>query len=510
MRRPPRTLALLLAATVAALLTTSCSSDGGSDGAATTTTARTTDDPTTTSRERPERPDGPAAALEAFDAPGEPFVGEATATALPEGYGQEEYVASGTATDYQPEGELGADGRWTLTPDTEAAYRTRVLVRRPKDPADASGVAVVEWLNVSGGVDANPDWSSLAEEIVRQGHTWVGVSAQLIGVEGGPVLVAPAGVEGIAGKGLKALDPDRYGTLDHPGDGYAFDIYTQVARAIRAGGDPTGGEAPTAVIAAGESQSAIALTAYYDGVQPLTEAFDGFFVHSRAFAALPFVAPGEYADLAGAMGATPEAVRFRDDLDAPILDLQAEGDVIGTLNSYAARQDDSATFRLWEVAGTAHADRHLLGSLADQLACGVDINDGPLHVVAKAGLRALVTWVIDGTEPPTAERLGIIEGDEPAIALDDAGIAIGGIRTPPVDVPVDVLSGAPGPDGGLICLLMGSTTPLPAADLAARYDDADDYRTQFEASADDAIDAGFVLAEDRDALLAYAQPDRVG
>jgi hypothetical protein len=56
-----------------------------------------------------------------------------------------------------------------LAPELEAPYRTRVLVRRPVDLASASGTVVVEWLNVSGGIDANPDWTSLADEIVRQG-----------------------------------------------------------------------------------------------------------------------------------------------------------------------------------------------------------------------------------------------------------------------------------------------------------------------------------------------------
>ena len=42
-----------------------------------------------------------------------------------------------------------------------------------------------------------------------------------IGVEGGPVLVSVQGVPGAdqAGKGLKEIDPARYGSLEHPGDG---------------------------------------------------------------------------------------------------------------------------------------------------------------------------------------------------------------------------------------------------------------------------------------------------
>src|SRR5581483_9957053 len=106
------------------------------------------------------------------------------------GYVQREYVASGTATSYRDDGTLTRDGRWTFAPDGQAPYRTRVLVRYPADPARFSGTVVVEWLNVSGGVDADPEWATLHEELIRQGDAWVGVSAQRIGVMGGPVLVA--------------------------------------------------------------------------------------------------------------------------------------------------------------------------------------------------------------------------------------------------------------------------------------------------------------------------------
>jgi hypothetical protein len=242
---------------------------------------------------------------------------------------------------------------------------------------------VVEWNNVSGGVDANPDWASLEEELTR-GDVWGGVSTQLIGVEGGPVLVQAPGTEGIVGKGLKALDPARYGLLEHPGDGYSFDIYTQGARALRRGGPAMGDVRPERVLAVGESQSAIALTTDYDGVQPLTQAFDGFLAHSRASVSLPLVAPGEYADLAGSIGNNTPAI-FRTDLDTPVLELQAEADVTGILESVEVRQPDSVHFRLWEVAGTAHADVHLVGkAIADTLDCDTPINDGPMHLVAKA------------------------------------------------------------------------------------------------------------------------------
>src|SRR5207248_7948349 len=260
-------------------------------------------------------------------------------------------------------------------PGATAPYRTRVLVRAPARASKFSGTVVVEWLNVSGGVDADPEWASTAEEIVRSGDAWVGVSAQRIGVEGGPVRTKVENVPGAEdqGKGLKVIDPARYRTLDQPGDGYSFDIFTQVARAIRAGRGMSGVK-PRRLIAGGESQSAFALVSYYNGVQPLTHTFEGYFVHSRGAVGLPLAASGSYAGIADAISGTPTI--FRTDQDAPVLDIQTETDVASILNSYAARQPDTAHFRLWEVAGTAHADAHLVGPNADLMNCGVPINDG--------------------------------------------------------------------------------------------------------------------------------------
>ena len=55
----------------------------------------------------------------------------------------------------------------------------------------------------------------------------MGVSAQAGGVQGSGPTVA-----GVAPGGLKAADPERYGTLDHPGDAFSYDIFTQVGRAV--------------------------------------------------------------------------------------------------------------------------------------------------------------------------------------------------------------------------------------------------------------------------------------
>jgi len=456
-----------------------------------------------------QRPTGPQADLsEEITGGNGPFMGSAATTNLPaSGYVENEYVASGTASSYRANGPLTPNGRWTFTPDSRAEYRTRVLVRRPAHPNAFNGTVIVEWLNVSGGIDADPEWASLYEEILRRGYAWVGVSAQMIGVMGGPVAVSVPGTgTDVVGKGLKAIDPARYSSLEHPGDAFSFDIYSQVARAIGSGG-AMGGLRPLRLLAAGESQSAFALVTYYNGVHPLAPAFDGFFVHSRSASAMPLVPPGKFVDVASGISGTPTI--FRTDQGAPVLDIQTETDVGSVLNSYAARQPDTDRFRLWEVAGTAHADAHLVGSLGQSLNCGAPINNGPMHVIAKSALRALNTWVQTGRAPVVAPRIDVAPGQHPQIVRNADGIALGGIRTPPVDVPVATLSGQPGPNASIICLLLGSTLPFSAARLAQLYPSRAGYLQHYNADADAAIRAGFVLPADRAALLAFAEPARV-
>src|SRR5689334_9752980 len=253
MTRVRTTVAITAAAPALAVAASSSGTTRSKSGESSTTT--------TAAVKTTSRPAGPAADLSTELTGGQGVnIGEATPPDLArDGYVQREYAASGTATAYTSTGPLTGDGKWTFVADSTAPYRTRVLVRSPENASKFSGTVVVEWLNVSGGVDADPEWSSTSEEIVRSGDAWVGVSAQRIGVEGGPVLTKVENVPGSEnqGKGLKAIDPARYGSLQHPGDGYSFDIFTQVARAVRNGAGLNGPK-PQRLIAGGESQSAFA------------------------------------------------------------------------------------------------------------------------------------------------------------------------------------------------------------------------------------------------------------
>ncbi|WP_157472658.1 alpha/beta hydrolase domain-containing protein [Frankia sp. EAN1pec] len=443
----------------------------------------------------------------------------------PHGYVESEYFASGTAQSYTAADARPANGRISAEPGTTADYRTRLIVRRPSDPAAFNGTVLVEWLNVTSGQDADPGWVYLSPEIMRRGYAYVAVTAQQVGVDG----AGEGGISAILGltqPGLREADPGRYASLSHPGDPYSYDIFTQVGRALRSpagegastsGGGPTGpGGAPAAsgpgtdpaanplgdlvlerLIAVGESQSAATMSTYANAVQPLTRQFDGFLIHSRGSGIAPLAGSVQAGDMAG------DPVPIRNDLDVPVLVFETETD-LSVLEYSKVTQPDTTFVRVWEVAGTSHADRAIIGDYAPLLGCDPNINDGPQPYVLRAGLATLVHWVRTGQAPPSAPRLQVA-ANERDLARDSHGIALGGVRTPVVDVPVAAVSGVPGTKGSLQCSFLGSSTPFGVATIRSLYPDRSAYLDAFTAATDRAIEAGHVLPADRTDLIARAE-----
>ena len=483
----------LLVALAAALAVAACSGDD--DDLATPSSAPTEATTTTTTSTTTPAPDVAVAG----PVPGTPQT-SAAAGLEAAGYVEEEFFVSGTAHAFDADGELGDDGRWSLAVRDEAPYTTRILVKRPADPADASGVVVVEWNNVSVGSDGTPDWTFTSAELLRSGHVHVAVSAQAAGVDAGE-----GGILGGGGNPLTQADPERYGELSHPGDDHSYDLFAQIGALVSAapeeGVDPLAGAPRDHVLAIGESQSAFRLTTFVNGIHPLLPVFDGFLIHSRGGGA----APVDGAAAEGLASSIAGEVRIRDDLDVPVLVFSTETDL--TLLGYApARQPDSDHVRSWEIAGTAHADAFLLGgdpvAAGESLGCAAPVNDGPQHLALKAALARLVDWVVDGTQPPAGTPIEV--GDDGAIVRDGDGNARGGIRLPDIEVPAATLSGdAAG--GSVLCRLFGSTTPFPPAELMARYGDRATYLQQYEDALDRSVADGFVLEADRATALAEAE-----
>ena len=280
------------------------------------------------------------------------------------------------------------------------------------------------------------------------------------------------------------------------------------------------------MVAAGESQSAACLVTYINAVDPHTQVFDGYFVHGR---------PGIGVSIDGVFIPTRDGLgfeettrmisssgeRIREDARVPVLILQSETDLV-ILGGHRAAQPDSEHIRVWEMPGAAHADtytvsagRHDDGTLTPQrleellrptrnLIMGqtpTPVNAGPQqHYVAQAALSQLVRWASGGPAAASGPRLDLEESGL-AYNLDAQGNATGGIRTPWVDAPTTVLSGL-GQTGVDFAVLFGRTVPFDDATLAALYPGGkDEYLERFTASLDAAIDAGFLLADDRDEIL---------
>ncbi|WP_445167327.1 alpha/beta hydrolase domain-containing protein [Mycolicibacterium sp. Dal123E01] len=415
------------------------------------------------------------------------------------GYRADEFFVAGTATSYEG----------------VADYLTRIVVLRPIDDAAWNGTAIVEWLNVSGGIDAAAVWFMAHREIIRAGYAYVVVSAQRVGIEGGLSLVGDAS--------LKTLDLQRYSTLHHPGDKFAYDIFTQVGRAVRDG--QIEGLTPKFVLAVGESQSATFLTTYVNEVDPAAGVYDGFLIHSRFGSAAPLDGTS-LLDETGAFHTV--AVPFRADLRVPVLTVITETDLTGArlLGYLHARVPDTDTLRVWEIPGSAHADNYTIkvgfidngATPLDQLVAAYTptndlmgqqlphfINFAPQHhYVLQAAVAGLHDWVRTGRPAPSAPQIDMTDADPPAIALDANGLAAGGLRTPWVDVPTARTSGASAEDNVLLAIF-GSGEPFDAETLARLYPGGrDDYLARFTAALDQAIGAGFLLAADRGEILELA------
>jgi hypothetical protein len=425
------------------------------------------------------------------------------------GYRETEFFISGTATSYTATNELGEDGVWSVQPADTAPYKTRIVVQRPENAADFSGTVVVEWFNVSGGTDAAPDWMQMHTELMRRGHAWVGVSAQFVGIEGGGVFPAS----------LKTIDPERYGSLSHPGDSFSYDIYSQAAQAVRhpVGIDPLDGLKVKYMIGVGESQSAGRMATYVNAIHPRVDLFDGFLIHSRASGAAPLSQAPQPAVSA------PRPTFIRTDFPQPVIGFETEGDIFG-LGGVAVPQPDAHNYHLWEVPGNAHFDAYGVvkgpndrggdpevaeviefnSPIASGLIkCDRPINDGPGHWVVKAALNALDRWIRTGKLAPSTQPMPRNAAGTD-LERDQFGNAVGGIRTPYVNAPVATFTGQ-GQTGSSFCSAFGTTTLFDEPTLSTLYPTREVYVDAIDAATDSAVEKGFILPEDGELIKAQAR-----
>jgi hypothetical protein len=420
------------------------------------------------------------------------------------GYTEDEFFVSGVARSYQPDGALTTDGRWTVTESSSAPYKTRILVRRPTDMSSFSGNVIVEWLNVTVGRDLDVGWVFGSNGMLHDNDIYVGVSAQANGLTN-PV------------QGAKAWDPERYSSLSHPGDQYSYDIFSQVGAALRNPGDldPLAGGHVKQLLAYGDSQSAFRLVTYLNAVQNRDQVYDGVLVNSRF---------GNGAALN--TGSTPPVgTIIRTDTTAKVLELQTETDVIRNngSGSLAARQPDTSTFRLWEVAGASHFNAPQEATMRLQAfrespflsppiqfnACPIPMNSLRFGDIVDTAIRQLGRWAGpgQGPQPLHAERLAVTD-DGKSFVADSHGNTLGGIRLPQVTVPTAMYSGLGNP-GPSTCTLAGRTVAFDVTELHALYPTHEDYVDRFSNATRDAVKDGWVQPYDAANAVAQVQGSAV-
>ncbi|MCB0866805.1 MAG: hypothetical protein KDB58_13925 [Solirubrobacterales bacterium] len=394
------------------------------------------------------------------------------------GYVEEEYEYSGDAFRYDRTGadDVTATKITTGGPNSDGKfpYRTRMIVRRPANPADFNGTVVVEWLNVTAGFDVEWNWMGDPQYLIDNGYAWVGISAQNVGINA-----------------LKGFNPTRYGDLVNPdplpnpqsdSDALSFEIYSAGIKALLDAGngaDPLPGMTPSTVIASGESQSGSRMSAYYNKIQPLHELVDAFLI-------------------------TVSTGTLRDDRPEKAIRVISE-----TENRTQRTEPDNSTYRQWEVAGGSHLPRmawdNAEGPLTRDLGTlDVDCQKFPLSrvqwpFVVNSAIADLVTWSGGGAAPPIGPR-GVYT-DPTTLERDQYGIGKGGIRLPAVDIPVEVNTGVNaaepgGPPLSVFCVLLGSSEVLPDSTLTSLYHDYGDYVDKTAPAVQAVADQGFIVQGD--------------
>ncbi len=393
-----------------------------------------------------------------------------------------------------------ARGRPEHSPDvTTLPFRTRVLVRRPADPARANGTVVIEWLNVSGGNDIAVTWSSLRDMLFRDGGTWVGVSAQPLGV-----------------RHLTQWDPQRYGDLTHPGlpdgelppflrdESYSESVFSEVGALLRAdeGRVLFGGAAPRRAFAWGQSQSASRLTRYVGEAHRDARIYDGFVIHGGGHALL-----GDPPDRA-AMQA------WVDGIDSPVVKIDSETEA---LRAFPVHVDDTDHFRWWQVAGTGHGPGVSVADLRALYERDLGIaglfgeprypyTPMTIEYALRAVAHHLDAWSDGGAPPPSVPPLEpAADGTPEEAARDEFGNARGGVRLSHVEAPRGRYQARNEP-GDLYAMFAG-VEQFDAATLARLYPNPGDYVAAVEAATERAVAAGVVHEDDVGEIVARARAD---
>lgn len=443
----------------------------------------------------------PAAVLTEVNVPGTTPMSATTVDLVAAGYTAREFYAEGKARRYRGGG--GGSQTTATVLDGGWPYRTRVMVRMP-NPDKFNGTLIIEWANVTVGLDLEFATAEASKYLLREGYAVAIVSAQRVGVEAtkkwSPQRYAGLSVD------VNACGPDgtstSVGTSLCTGDPLSFDIFTQIAVALKqnAGGGsaPMPGLVVNDVIAIGQSQSAIRLQSYYNSIQPLAGVFNGF----------------AYWDLSD---------QLRSDLNVSAVSVQSEA-----LASLYGRWTTSEFTRRWDVAGSTHASLYGAQYIDTIVKRDQSITDssGPISftqwieptctklppfttvdvgLVYSNAIDSVRRWIRSGV--PAAPSIHF-ERDAAGVLVRDAdGRVRGGIRLAQFTAPI---ADQAAPNGTAFpCGVSGWHRYYTSAELKSLYGDHGNYVAQVTQAMVKASSDGYVLPVDALAAISDAENSEV-
>jgi len=435
------------------------------------------------------------------------------------GYVEEEYYLQGIAP------AITAAGDVLL----QAPYTTRILVRKPADPARFNGTVVIEPFSWFGERAAG--WILTRDYLLRRGYAYVGYTLNINQPAVDPKFLSAtpaAEAEQIAQYGrivnfefMRRFDYARYAPLASYYDSQRFlrgdapDPFAPQSQGI--------GAQLALLLKSNSAQGPLAGLSvqrlYVDSWAVTAQVWMDYLDQGRHQQwRMPDGKPLIDAYMTGRMAygeVGGEVLRVPRQLpeDTPFVTVYSQSELMhDVLEGIALPADsDRPQLRYYEVTGMPHLRLADLGTqhteqVAADIGKGDDpqcstLSDEPVQLVVSALLDGMDRWVRDGTPMPRAPR---VTREGKAVVRDPlTGNLQGGVRPPWVQVPsatylTDQESGC-----GLI---YDTKVPYSRARLRQRYGSFEQYQRAFESAKAISVQQGYLLPEDAPGLHPIATP----
>ena len=409
-------------------------------------------------------------------------------------YVEQELVVSGTAALYQWADDVARPA--TATPQRQR-YAVRMLLRRPQAASQASGRVIVELLDVGNTTEAAPLWTLSGPRLMTQGDVWVGISVQRSALDA-----------------LRRANASRYAALAAlpaagcaaPGaPGSSWDAIAQVGALLRSSSreNPLAAFKVHQLIAAGQGQAASALLTYLNSAHRQQRlgndaaVFDAFVLMSLS---QPAAALNECDALLPAEDPRQRVAAVAE----PVVVVMTQADTPWGRQMRLVDADEPLR-RLYEIAAAPAGAVTLAGDSGSP--CVDAANGFPTGMALNAVWAQLGQLLSDGMPMTPAPRLQ--RDAATALQLDPRGNALGGLRLPPLSVPLLAYgTGGQARDGSAVagrrCALAGSQRRFDSAELKTLYGNRAAWLKTYQAAIAQAVVERWLVEADAAVLRAQA------